>query len=919
MTLSYADPACAAASAAPVDFPPASEAPAIATMPPAVEPQPPSTRRPCDQGPPQFDPDQARRFLEAIHVPGSCFEIRILSGKFARGGWIERNAEYDTTLAGWYDDLDSAVADLGRLRGVSAYVTPNPVKADLLGISRNKITKVRTATADDDIQAARFLFIDIDSERRAGISATNAERAKAIEARDRLLMDHPEIAEAAIYGTSGNGAWVLARIKPIADIEEARRLAASALAYLGSRYSGNGATVDATTRNPARVCACPGTLKAKGSHLPDRPWRLATLDSPDGRELVPLDLAAWVADHPAPDKTPVDQAGPIAIPGKPSASGGTDPITRARTYLSKMAPAISGQGGHNQTFDMACVLVKGFGLTIDQARPIALEWNTQCVPPWEPWEIEHKLSQADSKPDDKPRGYLLAGRPMPGEPAPSPGSRPSGGLPGDDGEPDDAAGQEANPHRLARLVLDQFSHPDRHKLIYWQGECQAWNGRHYAPMPDAELRPIIVRVIRLEFERLHGLAMERYEALLAASDDAPPPKMPRLRDVTGSLTRDVLAAIQELAHERIEDTPAQPAWLGGDHVWDAMGVLPAANSLVHLASYARGLPCTLPPTPRFFSPFAVTYDFDPDAPRPRAWSAFVESLWPDDQEAVECLQEWLGYLLTADTSMQKILMIIGPRRSGKGTIARTLRELVGEPNIAAPTLTSLAGPFGSQQLIGKSVAVCTESRLSGRVDSQAIVERLLSISGEDPQTIDRKHQAPWNGTLRTRFVLTGNSVPKLGDYSSALPSRVILLKLTNSFLGKEDRELERKLRAELPSILLWALDGWIRLMDRGRFIQPKSGAAALEELEATSNPIGLFVSEACELDPDAYAIKEQLFGAWLRWCESSGRKDAGNLQDFSSKLYSAFPEITDQRPRLEGRRIRVFSGVRLAEGPDIPF
>ena len=36
-----------------------------------------------------------------------------------------------------------------------------------------------------------------------------------------------------------------------------------------------------------------------------------------------------------------------------------------------------------------------------------------------------------------------------------------------------------------------------------------------------------------------------------------------------------------------------------------------------------------------------------------------------------------GYCLTGDTAQQKIFMIVGPRRSGKGTIARILRALVG--------------------------------------------------------------------------------------------------------------------------------------------------------------------------------------------------------------------------------------------------
>ena len=58
-------------------------------------------------------------------------------------------------------------------------------------------------------------------------------------------------------------------------------------------------------------------------------------------------------------------------------------------------------------------------------------------------------------------------------------------------------------------------------------------------------------------------------------------------------------------------------------------------------------------------------------------------------------------------------------------------------NYAAPTLASLGERFGLASLIGKSLAIISDARLSGRSDQQVIVERLLSITGEDGQTIDR--------------------------------------------------------------------------------------------------------------------------------------------------------------------------------------
>lgn len=82
-------------------------------------------------------------------------------------------------------------------------------------------------------------------------------------------------------------------------------------------------------------------------------------------------------------------------------------IDRARSYVGAMPSAVSGGGGHNATFAAACVLVKGFNLSVDQARPLLQEFNQRCVPPWNDKQIEHKLRQADTTPDAQPRGYLI--------------------------------------------------------------------------------------------------------------------------------------------------------------------------------------------------------------------------------------------------------------------------------------------------------------------------------------------------------------------------------------------------------------------------------------------------------------------------------------------------------------------------------
>ena len=95
----------------------------------------------------------------------------------------------------------------------------------------------------------------------------------------------------------------------------------------------------------------------------------------------------------------------------------------------------------------------------------------------------------------------------------------------------------------------------------------------------------------------------------------------------------------------------------------------------------------------------------------------------------------------------------------------------------------MAGEFGRWPLIGKMLAVVADARLGSKADVHAVAEQLLSISGGDPQTINRKSQTFWTGYLGVRFLITTNELPTIADASGTLPSRFVLLKLTRSFLA----------------------------------------------------------------------------------------------------------------------------------------
>lgn len=432
---------------------------------------------------------------------------------------------------------------------------------------------------------------------------------------------------------------------------------------------------------------------------------------------------------------------------------------------------------------------------------------------------------------------------------------------------------------LATGELDGVS-----RLRFWRGAFWLFGGGRYRELQTSEVRAHLVTHLNESYFKL----------------------------TTGAVNNciDQLKA-QSLLSSRVD----APAWIAEPpQEWQPGEVLVCRNGLVHLPSYFASKTHLQKPTPRFFSTSALEFAFDPSAPTPTAWQGFLADVWGDDADSIDALREWFGYCLTPDTSQHKILLLVGPPRSGKGTIGRILRALVGPQSVAGPTLGSLGTRFGLWPLLGKTLAIISDARLGGRNDVAEIVGNLLSVSGEDAVTIDRKNLEAVTCHLSTRFVVMTNELPRLADASGALANRMVILQMRKSWLGSEDHGLFDRLVAELPGILLWAITGWRRLRERGRFIEPASVKAMRKELGDLTSPVGAFISECCKLEGEI--MRETLYKAFKAWREAAGAKHVEDEAGFGRALRAAVPTLGDGWERFLGKAKRTYVGIRLKDDAD---
>ena len=213
---------------------------------------------------------EIKRAIQVFFQPDDVVEIRALNvaGK---------------THAGYFADFEKLASAAARLSGNAdgVYVVLNQINPELLARAANRVAiGPKNLTQDKDIIRRRWLPIDIDAKRPAGISSTEAEHDAALttagEIRTWLMTELAYPAESIVVGDSGNGAHVLVSID-LPNDAAAETLVKSCLQALAAKFDSEAITIDQSVFNAARIWKLPGTMARKGDSTAERPHRIACL------------------------------------------------------------------------------------------------------------------------------------------------------------------------------------------------------------------------------------------------------------------------------------------------------------------------------------------------------------------------------------------------------------------------------------------------------------------------------------------------------------------------------------------------------------------------------------------------------------------------------------------------------------------
>lgn len=304
----------------------------------------------------------------------------------------------------------------------------------------------------------------------------------------------------------------------------------------------------------------------------------------------------------------------------------------------------------------------------------------------------------------------------------------------------------------------------------------------------------------------------------------------------------------------------------------------------------------------------LDFDYDQSADCP-VWIKFLDAVFESDPERIKLLQQYMGYLLVYDYRWQKMLVMAGESRSGKGTIATVIRNIIGSDAYVGTSLSNLGRDFGLHSLIAAKVAVIGDAKQAAKLNINQAHETLLNITGNDFVTINRKNKTDLNMQIPARLIMMANSVPRFADEADALFNRYLVLPFRVSFAGREDVTLSDKLELESAGIFNWAVEGLLDLAAAGRFIETAAGRDKAAEMRVFNNPVGAFVEMFLVKDKDESVTNDDMFSLYERFCHGIEIKPTSKI-DFSRKLAKAAPWINCGRD-TGGDRSRRCKGVRV--------
>lgn len=316
-----------------------------------------------------------------------------------------------------------------------------------------------------------------------------------------------------------------------------------------------------------------------------------------------------------------------------------------------------------------------------------------------------------------------------------------------------------------------------------------------------------------------------------------------------------------------------PAIIVGSHQLDADPML--LNCLNGTLNLTTGQ--LLAHNPQHLITRIVNVVYDPSATCPK-FKTFLHRIFAGNNDLIGYIWRLLGYCLTGRTDEQSLTFFYGTGANGKTTLVRLVLVLLFDFASSASADLLMLKNNDSQsndlaRLRGARLVSVNEVNEGARLDEA----KVKTLTGGDPVTARFLFQEFFEYFPQFKLILVGNHKPTIKGRDHGIWRRIHLVPFTVTIPQDEcDPCLLEKLKAELPGILAWAVQGCVEWQKVG-LKPPQEVIAAVQEYRETEDVFGQWLRDYCVRQPGAWAKGDIMFNSF---------KQATGLTHLSSNKFT---------------------------------
>lgn len=272
---------------------------------------------------------------------------------------------------------------------------------------------------------------------------------------------------------------------------------------------------------------------------------------------------------------------------------------------------------------------------------------------------------------------------------------------------------------------------------------------------------------------------------------------------------------------------------------------------------------------------AIPHNYDGEASIPIKTIEFL-SLMTTNENEIQFIFEWIGYLFVARYDIQKILFLSGDGGNGKSTLINLMTACVGASNTSTVSLRSLVNNRFSGSLLYNKLFNTVADIGSDFFDES---DMLKTLTGDDTVTVERKNENGFSYLNFAKMTYSANKLPKFKDTTEGLNRRPIVLPLKLDFTTRvkakgihikdiinDEKEMER--------VISYSVKAFYDVIKRGKVFTESEAMLKAKTDWLGDNPLVDFIQERFEVTGSTLdtCLFDDFYGSYKCYCLDNGYK-----------------------------------------------